>query len=331
MIVKSLLLLGLKAAVVAAFVAIVPRAAAAETWPAHPITMVVPFPAGGPTDGLARILSEPMSKALGQTVVVDNASGAGGTIGVAKVVRAPADGYTLSVGQTTSNVFSVAVYAVSYDVLADLEPVALLATSSVMLMGRADLPASNMTELIAWLKSRPEPATYAAVGVGSPGHVWSRKFEAMTGARVQLIPYRGAAPAMQDLLAGRVDIAGLEASSSLPYVRAGKVKAFGMLADERYKVAPGIATLEEQGLPGLTLPYWTGVWVRKGTPAEIVARLNAAITGALADPTVARRLTDIGQVIPRREQQTPQALGALHRGAIDKWWPIIKAANIRAE
>ena len=331
MIIRTMVLLGLKAAIVAALVVAVPRAAAAESWPAHPITMVVPFPAGGPTDALARIISEPMSKALGQTVVVDNVSGAGGTIGVAKVARGAADGYTLSIGQTTSNVFSVAVYPVPYDVLGDLQPVALLTSSALMMVGRASLPANTLEELIAWMKASPQPASYATVGVGSPGHVWSHQFEALTGARLQLIPYRGLAPAMQDLVAGRIDLSGLEASSSLPYVRGGKIKAFGTLTARRWPGAPDIPTLEEQGLAGLVMPYWTGMWVRQGTPAALVKRLNAAVIAAFADPAIAKRLTDLGQEIPAPEQQTPEALGALHRAAIDKWWPIIKAANIRAE
>jgi tripartite-type tricarboxylate transporter receptor subunit TctC len=327
MIARSLIFLGLAAALVG----LMPCAAAAGTWPDHPITMVVPFPAGGPTDALGRIISERMGRALGQSVIVDNVSGAGGTLGVAKVARAPADGYTLSIAQTTSNVFSVAVYNVPYDVLADFEPVALLSTSALMMIGRADLPASSLGELIASLKANPQPASFATVGVGSPGHVWAHQFEVMTGVRVQLIPYRGAAPAMQDLLAGRIDLSGLEASSSLPYVRGGKIKAFGVLTEQRWPGAPDIPTLDEQGLPGLATPYWTGLWVKKGTPAEIVARLNAVIVETLADPAIAKRLTDIGQQIPPRDQQTPQALGALHRAAIEKWWPIIKAANIKAD
>ncbi len=326
-IARSLIFLGLAAALVA----VLPRAAAAETWPDHPLTMVVPFPAGGPTDALGRIVSERMGRALGQQVIVENVSGAGGTIGVAKVARAPADGYMLSMGQTTSNVFSVAVYTVPYDVLADFEPVALVSSSALMMIGRAGLAASNLKELVAELKAAAQPASYATVGVGSPGHVWARQFETLTGVRLQLIPYRGLAPAMQDLLAGRIDLSGLEASSSLPYVQSGKIKVFGMLTEKRWPGAPDIPTLDEQGFPGLTMPYWTGLWVRKGTPAEIVAKLNAAVVEAMADPAIVKRLTDLGQEIPSRDRQTPQALGALHRATVDKWWPIIKAAGIRAE
>src|SRR5258708_20089245 len=209
MIGRSLIFLGLATALVAA----VPRAAAAETWPNHPITMVVPFPAGGPTDGLGRIIAERMGRALGQSIIVDNVSGAGGTLGVAKVARAPADGYTLSIAQTTSNVFSVAVYNVPYDVLADFEPVALISASALMMIGRADLPASNLKELVASLKSSPQPASFATVGVGSPGHVWAHQFETFTGGRVQLLPYRRAPPAMQHLLAGHIDPSPLQAHS----------------------------------------------------------------------------------------------------------------------
>src|SRR5260370_11265340 len=309
MIARSLIFLGLATALVAA----VPRAAAAETWPNHPITMVVPFPAGGPTDGLGRIIAERMGRALGQSIIVDNVSGAGGTLGVAKVARAPADGYTLSIAQTTSNVFSVAVYNVGYDVLADFEPVALISASALMMIGRADLPASNLAELIAWLKASPQPASFATVGVGSPGHVWGHQFESLTGVRVQLIPYRCAATVMQDLVAGRIDLSGLEASSSLPYVQAGKIKAFGVLTTSRWPGAPDMPTLEEQGLPGLAMPSWTGLLVNKGTPAERVEKLNAAVVEAMADPALTRRLTDLGQQIPPPDQQTPQALRALHR------------------
>jgi tripartite-type tricarboxylate transporter receptor subunit TctC len=324
---RNLIVLGLAAALVAAM----PRAATAQTWPDRPISLVVPFPAGGPTDALGRIVSERMGRALGQQVIVENVSGAGGTIGVAKVARAPADGYTISIGQTTSNVFSVAVYAVPYDVMADFEPVALVSSSALMMIGRADLAASNVKELVALLKAAPAPATFATVGVGSPGHVWGRQFETLTGVRLQLVPYRGLAPAMADLVAGRIDLSGLEASSSLPYVQAGKIKAFGTLTDKRWQGAPDIPTLEEQGLTGLVMPYWTGLWVKKGTPAAIVGKLNAALVETMADPAIAKRLTDLGQQIPPRDQQTPQALGALHRATVDKWWPIIKAANIRAE
>jgi tripartite-type tricarboxylate transporter receptor subunit TctC len=324
MLARSLIFLGLATTPVAA----VPRAAAAETWPDRPITMVVPFPPGGPTDALGRILSERMGRVLGQSIIVENVSGAGGTLGVAKVARAPADGYTLSIAQTTSNVFSVAVYSVPYDVVADFEPVALISTSALMMIGRADLPASNLRELIASLKAGPH-RVFRDGRRQQPGVVWAHRFETLTGC-AWLVPYHGRRPPW-DLVAGRIDLSGLEASNSLPYVQAGKIKAFGVLTPSRWQGAPDIPTLDEQGLPGLVMPYWTGLWVRKGTPAAIVAKLNAAVVDTMAYPAITKRLTDLGQQIPPRDQQTPQALGTLHRAAIEKWWPIIKAANIKAD
>jgi tripartite-type tricarboxylate transporter receptor subunit TctC len=309
----------------------VARVAAAQTFPDRQISMVVPFPPGGPTDTLGRIVAERMAKALGQSVIVENASGAGGTVGTAKVARAPADGYTLCVGQLNSHVFGPAVYAPPYDVLDDFEPVGMISISALMMVGRAEVPAANLGELVAWLKARPQPATFATVGAGSPAHVWTYGFTAKTGVRFQLVPYRGAAPAIQDMLAGHVDLTALEASNLLPHVQAGKMKAYALLSAARWKAAPEIPTLTEQGFPGYEMPFWTGLFVRKGTPAEAIGRLNAALVESLADPAVVKRIDDLGQELPPAEQRTPQALGARHRADAEKWWPMIKAANIKAE
>jgi tripartite-type tricarboxylate transporter receptor subunit TctC len=293
--------------------------------------VVVPFPPGGPTDALGRLVGERMGRALGQSVIIDNASGAGGTLGTTKVARAPADGYTLCVGQLNSHVFGPAVYATPYDVVGDFEPVGLISISTLMLVGRADLPALNLAEVVTWLKAHAQPASFATVGVGSPAHVWTVDFTARTGTRLQLIPYRGAAPAVQDILAGRIDLSALEASNLLPHVQAGKMKALGVLSAARWRMAPELPTFAEQGFPGYEMPFWTGLFVRKGASQEAIARLNAALVESLADAALAKRITDLGQDIPPAEQQTAQALGARHRADIEKWWPLIKAANIKAD
>jgi tripartite-type tricarboxylate transporter receptor subunit TctC len=321
----------LVALTLAALAVVVPCAAWAQAFPDRPVTMVVPFPPGGPTDALGRIVGERMTRALGQSVIIENASGAGGTVGTAKVARAAADGYTLCVGQLNSHVFGPAVYPTPYDVLGDFEPVGMISISALMMVGRADLPAANLAELVAWMKSRSQPATFATVGAGSPAHVWTFGFTASTGVRFQLIPYRGAAPAIQDMLAGRIDLTALEASNLLPHVQAGKMKAYALLSAARWKMAPDIPTLTEQGFPGYEMPFWTGLFVRKGTPAEALARLNAALVESLADPALIKRITDLGQEIPPPAQRTPAALGARHRADIEKWWPLVKAANIKAE
>ena len=305
--------------------------ASAETFPSRPVTFVVPYPPGGPTDTVGRLAGERMSKALGQSVVIENASGAGGTIGTAKVARAPADGYTLCVGQLNSHVFGTAVYNTPYDVLGDFEPIGLISISALLLAGRGDLPAVNLKELVPWLKALPQPSPFATIGAGSPPHVWAIGFANQTGARFQYVPYRGGAPAIQDMLAGRIDLSVLEASSLLPHVNAGKLKAYGLLNPTRWKVAPDVPTLAEQGFGGYEMPFWTALFVRKGTPAEAIARLNAALVESLADPALVKRFGEMGQEIPALAEQTPQALGARHRADIEKWWPLIKGANIKAE
>ncbi|MBN9087865.1 MAG: hypothetical protein J0J01_13220 [Reyranella sp.] len=305
--------------------------AAAEPYPSRPVTLVVPFPPGGPTDALGRLVGERMTRSLGQSVIVDNASGAGGTVGTAKVARAAADGYTLCVGQLNSHVFGAAVYNPPYDVLNDFEPIGMISISALMMVGRADLPPGTLAELVTWMKTRPEPATFATVGSGSPAHVWTFGFGNTTGVRFQLVPYRGAAPSIQDMLAGRIDLTALEASNLLPHVQAGKMKAYALLSAKRWKIAPDIQTMGEAGFPGYEMPFWTGLFVRKGTSLEAIARLNAALVESLADPALQKRLTDLGQEIPSAAEQTPQGFGARHRADAEKWWPLIKAANIKIE
>jgi tripartite-type tricarboxylate transporter receptor subunit TctC len=308
------------------------RAAAALDYPTRPITVIVPFPAGGPVDTLARLLAGPMQAALGQALVVENVGGAGGSIAAARVARATPDGYTMILGNWTSLVGTPAVYPVPFDVRGDFAPVALLSSSPLMLIGRKSLPADTVKELIAWLKDNPGKATSGTIGVGSPSQVGAIYFQKLTGTQIRLVPYRGAAPALTDLLAGQIDLRmGAEASQTLPYVKSGAVKAFAIMGKTRWAPAPAIPTIEEAGVPELALSFWQAFWVPKATPPEVVAKLSAAAVAALADARLRARLDELGQEIPPREQQTPQALGAFHAAEIDKWWPIIKAAGIKAE
>ena len=303
----------------------------AQTFPTRPVTMIVPFPAGGPADAIARIISERMRVTLGQTVIVENVSGAGGSIGVQRVVRAAPDGYTLSIGQLNSHVFAGAVYNVRYDLLHDLSPVALLTTNPQMIVGKKGLPAATMQELIAWLRANPERASFATPGVGSPSHVWGIHFQNSTNTHFQFVPYRGGAPALQDVVSGQVDMTCLQASDLLPQVRNGNLRPYAILASSAWERAPEIPTVDQAGVPGLHMPFWHGLWAPAHTPSDIIARLNAAAIEATSDASVRRRFAEIGQEIFPREQQTPEALAVLQKAEIEKWWPIIKAANIKGE
>jgi tripartite-type tricarboxylate transporter receptor subunit TctC len=303
----------------------------AQDYPSRPITMIVPFPAGGPTDTLGRILSERMRVSLGQTIVIENVTGAGSTIGVARAAQAAADGYTLALGNWTSFVGSGALYRTSYDLLKDFEPVSLLTFAPMLIVGKNALAANNAKELIAWLRANPDQASAATVGAGSAAHVCGLYFQDKTKTRFQFVPYRGGAPAMQDLVGGQIDLMCAEASQTLTYVRGGKMKAFAVMSHTRWPALPDVPTTDEIGTPGMYISFWHGLWVPKGGPKEVITKLNAAVVDTLADPMVRARLTDLGQVIATREQQTPAALAAYHKAEIEKWWPIIKAANIKVE
>jgi tripartite-type tricarboxylate transporter receptor subunit TctC len=309
-----------------------PRAAGAQSYPSRPITIIVPFAAGGPTDTLARILGEHLRTSLGQPVIVENVTGGGTTIGVARAARADHDGHTICIGTWTSHVGSAATYQVPYDIVKDFAPIALLPIAPTMIIGRSTLPASNLAELIAWLKANPGKASSGTIGTGSPSHVLGVLFKAKTDTQFEFVPYRGATPAMQDLIAGQIDLRfGSEASQTLPYLHSNAIKAFAILGQTRWSAAPDIPTIDEAGVPGLHLPFWNGMWAPGGTPAGVVARLNDAVRKALADPAVRQRLSKIGLEIPAPQDQTPEALGALQKAEIDKWWPVIKAAGIKAQ
>ena len=315
----------------AAALPVVSRVAWAQAYPSRPITMIVPFPAGGPTDTIGRIVAEGMRVSLRQPIIIENVTGAGGTIGVGRVARAVPDGYTLSVGFLGTHVLNGAIYTLQYDVLKDFEPVALLASNPQLIVAKNATPAKNLNELIVWLKGNPGKASQGTAGVGSPAHVSGAYFQKETGTRFQFVPYRGAAPAMQDLVAGQIDLMFDQAVNSLPHVRGGKIKAYAVTANTRLASAPEIPTVDEAGLPGFYVSIWSGMWAPKGTPKDVVAKLNAAVVDALAHPTARQQLADLGQEVPQRDQQTPEALGVFQRAEIEKWWPIIKAAGIKAE
>ena len=303
----------------------------AQTYPSRPVTVIVPFAAGGVTDIVARIVSERMSKALGQSVIIENVSGAGGTIGVTRLFRAAPDGYTLVVGQWTSHVGAGAMYPVPFDYLNDFEPVSMLSIAPLWIIGRSNLPAKDLRELIAWLKANPDKASAATTGLGSGIHMCLVYFQNMTGTKFPLAPYRGAAPLMQDMLAGQIDLSCPEAGQTLPQYRAGSIKAYAVLTQKRWFAAPDVPTIDEAGVPGLHFPFWHAIWAPKGTPKDVIAKLNAAVVETLADPGVRQRFNELGHEIAPREQQSPAALAAYHKAEIEKWWPIIKAANIKLE
>jgi tripartite-type tricarboxylate transporter receptor subunit TctC len=292
---------------------------------------MVGFPPGGPTDTLARLLGEAMQPSLGQTVVVETVSGASGTIAAGRVAHGTPDGYTIVIGNWGSNVGAPAIYPLDFDILRDLQPISLLAASSLWILGKNALPPKTATELIAWLKSNPNPVTFGTVGAGSAAHLCGLYMEKKTGAHFQYVPYRGAGPAMQDLIGGQIDLTCLEASATLGNVEAGRFKAYAVMSEKRWSKSPNTPTMIESGVPGLSISFWHGLWTTRGTPNRVVDRLDAAVKAALADPATRQRLETLGQVIFPPDQQTPAALAAYNKAEINKWWPIIKAANIKTE
>lgn len=306
-------------------------AAFADPYPVRPISLVVPYAAGGPADTIARIVAERMRGALGQSIVIENVTGAGGSIGAGRVARAAPDGYTIVIGNWSTHVANGVLYSLSYDLMDDFAPISLLASEPDLIVTRKAMPASGLKELIAWLKTHGETATGGTSGVGGPSHVAAVLFQKETGTQFQLVPYRGAGPALQDLLAERLDIMVTGPSIVLPYLQANKLKAYAVTTKRRIAAAPDVPTTDEAGLAGFHVDVWQALWAPKDTPTDVVARLSAAAHEALADAGVRQRLAALALEIPSDQQQGPDALRTYQKAEIARWWPVIKAANIKGE
>jgi tripartite-type tricarboxylate transporter receptor subunit TctC len=305
--------------------------AAAQDYPTRAITMIVPFPAGGATDTLARFLAEKMRGILGQPVIIENVAGAAGSIGVGRAVRSAPDGYTLSIGTSTTHMLTGGLYALSFDLLKDLEPIILIGSEPLLIVGRKSLPADDLKGLIAYLKANPDKASVGIAGVGATGHLTGISFQKATGTKFQFVPYRGNAPAMQDLLAEQIDFMIEPSSNFKSLVGAGSVKPYAITGRTRLPSSPNIPTADEAGLPGFFASLWYGLWVPKGTSKEIIAKLNATMVRLLADPPVKERFAELGIQITPLDQQSPEALRAFQKAEAQRWWPIIRASNLKAE
>ena len=322
----------LQVAAGAAALPAVSRSASAQAYPSKPITLIVPYAAGGPTDSIARVLAERMRSSLGQTIVIENTTGAGGTIAVGRLARSTPDGYTIGIGQNGSHVVTGATYSkLPYDLLNDFEPLTLLTDAPFFLAGKKTMPADDLKGLIAWMKANPGKATLGNGGNGSITHICGLVFLDLTKTTAQVVPYRGNAPAMQDLVAGQIDIMIADPVTGVQQAKSGNIKAYGVTAKTRLSTAPDIPTVDEAGLPGYHVSLWHGLWLPKGVPAPIAAKLNATVVEALADPAVRAKLGALGQEIYPRERQNSKALDSHQRAEIAKWWPIIKAAGIKVE
>ncbi len=303
----------------------------ADDYPSRPIAMIIPLSVGGSTDVIGRLVAEGMRKALNQTVIAENVGGAGGTIGVGRAVHATPDGYTVLIGQWGTNVATGAIYNLKFDLLKDLEPVGLIATQPFLIVSRSSIPANNLKELIAWIKANPDKATEGNSGIGSPSHVSGILFQKAINSPIQMIPYRGAGESTQAIVSGQIDVLLNTPAVSMTQLKAGQVKVFAVTDKRRLATAPDVPTTDEAGLPGFYFTFWHALWVPKGTPKDVIAKLNAALRTTLSDPDTRKKLDGLSQDVFPAEEQTPEALAKFQREEIEKWWPIIKEAGIKAE
>src|SRR5688572_1965217 len=304
-------------------------AALAQPYPSRPITLIVPFPPGGSTDTVARIMAERMRPILGQPVIIENVGGAGGSIAVGRVARAAPDGYTIDIGQWDTHVGNGVVYTLNYDLQKDFDPVGLVSINPQLLIGRKNLPADDLKGLVTWMKANPGKATF--VNQNAAAQTAGILMKQIAGVDFLFVPYRGAGPAMQDILAGNVDLLVVQAAAVLGQIRAGTIKVFAQLAPRRSPTIPDIPTADEGGVAGWHMPGWFGLFAPKGTPKDVIATLNAALVAALADPAIQKRFGELGLDVASKEQQTPEGLAAFNKGEIEKWWPVMRAAGIKAE
>jgi tripartite-type tricarboxylate transporter receptor subunit TctC len=305
--------------------------AQADNFPSRPVTIVVPFAAGGPSDALTRIVAARMRTTLGETLLIENATGAGGSLGTGRLARATPDGYTIGFGNLGTHVANGVIYKLGYDLVTDFEPVALLPSNPMIIVSKNAVPAKSLGEFLAWLKARPTPATAGTAGAGSGSHIAGLYFENVTGIKLQYVPYRGTGLAMNDLVAGQIDVIIDQMSNSVAQVRAGTIRAYAVSDDKRAETASDVPSADEAGLSGFHMTLWSGLWAPKGTPKDIIAKLNRAAVEAMNDPEVRKQMANLGLQMPPADQLTPEALGAMQKAEIAKWWPMLKAAGVQGE
>lgn len=300
-----------------------------QAYPTKPITLIVPFAAGGPTDLLARIMGERMSRELGQQIIIENVTGAAGTIAMAKLARSAPDGYTIGIGHLGTNVVNAAVYKkLTFDLLGDLVPIARLPANPMLIVSSNQVPAKTLKELVAYLKANQ--VSGGTAGMGSGSHIGALAFSTATGANYQLVPYRGTGPAMQDLISNQIQVMVDQSSNSLPQAQAGKIRAYAVTSPKRSAAMPDIPTAAEAGYP-IEVSIWNGLWAPKGTPKAVIDKINAAAVAALKDPAVRKRMEELGQDLPTIEEMAPAAFAAFQKAEFAKWKPIIEKAGVKIE